>query len=381
MTTNKAVFVIVVLAMKLGLVYGMAGWVDVTPAGVVKTRDYGTQSIGVDPRRPSDLYTFFMQQGIYKSTDFGASWSGPINTGSNGGTIIGSGGITVADGGVGKPPIIYLANIRPIPNNWTGVGFWSSLDGGVNWETYVISSAPNGRQDVYPPSVDPGDSNHLLVNAHELDSMYESFDGGKTWSNVTLDPGMYSGGGTSFAYFIESKDPKMTSNTWLYLTQEKAGTWRTSNGGVSWTKVDKNTHVHGCSQIYQPGGGVVYMSGVNSDLGSGVLRSSDYGVTWTHVGPTQQQNGVFGTPNYVYSMYGWARANCNISVNFLSAPQPGINNWKTLPSDPNMNNGGEAMAAVTYDGKNYIIVTAQWLSGLWRWVEPQMGISEEKKIG
>jgi len=367
MTASKAVFVFAVLAMKL--VHGMAGWVDVTPAGVIKTRDYGTQSIVVDPRRPSDLYTFFMQQGIYKSTDFGASWFGPINTGSNGSSIIGSGGITVADGGVGKPPILYLANIRGIPSKGTGVGFWRSLDGGVNWETYVVNCAPN-RQDVYPPSVDPGNSNHLIMNAHELDAMYQSFDGGKTWSNVKLDPGMYSGGGTSFAFFIESRDANTTSNTWLYLTQENAGTWRTSNGGVTWTKVDKNTHAHGSCQIYQSGGGVVYMSGVYSDLGWGVLRSSDYGVTWTHVGPTQSQNGVFGTPNNVYSMFGWACANCNIGVNFISAPQPGINNWKSLPFDPNMNNGGEAMAAVTFDGKNYIIVTAQWLSGLWRWVEP-----------
>src|SRR5438309_572594 len=67
-------------------------WVNVTPAGVKLTDDpgcgnYGTGSIQADPARPSDLYTEFNCQGIWKSTDYGASWTGPINKGSNGAAV------------------------------------------------------------------------------------------------------------------------------------------------------------------------------------------------------------------------------------------------------------------------------------------------------
>ena len=340
-------------------------WTDVTPPGVDKLTDYGTESIVVDPMKPSDLYTMFMLQGIYKSTDYGKTWFGPINTGVNGSKMPGGGGLSIASNGLGNPPIIYVANIRD-----PGVGFWRSMDGGVNWEHYNIDPAPPGRQDVYPPAVDPYDSKHLLIEGHEYDGLFESFNGGESWSKVTLSGSMSSNGGTSWIFFINTGNAATTRKTFLFIAQQNAGTWRTSDGGVTWTKVDNNCHLHGTSQIYQVGNGVIYMAGVYSALGWGVLRSTDYGQTWTsHVGMTGQQNCAFGTPNRVYSLNGWACKNCDIDPSFQSAPQPGISGWVSHPTPAGMRNGGTAAVAVTYDGSHYIFVSAQWLSGLWRYVE------------
>ena len=62
-------------------------WINVTPAGVDLTDNLcgngGTQSVEADPSNPSNLYAEFNCQGIWKSTDYGASWTGPINTGRN----------------------------------------------------------------------------------------------------------------------------------------------------------------------------------------------------------------------------------------------------------------------------------------------------------
>ncbi len=62
-------------------------WINVTPAGVDLTDNLcgngGTQSVEADPSNPSNLYAEFNCQGIWKSTDYGATWSGPINTGRN----------------------------------------------------------------------------------------------------------------------------------------------------------------------------------------------------------------------------------------------------------------------------------------------------------
>jgi hypothetical protein len=343
-------------------------WVNVTPSNASldmnygEGMNYGTQTVAVDPRRPSDLYAQFNNQGIWKSTNYGASWTGPINTGTNGPSMTGAGGLTIADGGAGNPPILHVANIRG------NVGYWRSLDGGVSWTQYNV--APGGsRQDFYQPQVDPYDPNHLLMCGHEMDMLVESTDGGVTWKSVTMNSGMDSGVGTSFLFFVDTGVAATTRTTWLFISQLNAGTWRTTNGGSSWTRVDNNTHPHGNCQIYQPGtSGVVYMAGVYSDLGWGVLRSADYGQTWTHYGSTANEAIVFGTPTTVYAMYGWAQGAGSVAPNMEIAAQPGTGTWTSVATPAEMAQG-PGQAAVTVQGTQNVIVTANWLSGLWRYVE------------
>ena len=80
----------------------------------------------------------------------------------------------------------------------------------------------------------------------------------------------------------------------------QCGTWRTGDGGATWKRVESNEHGHGQAQIFQSGG-VVYMAGVYGMMGWGVYRSTDLAATWTHVGASGGQNGVYGTGKYVYA--------------------------------------------------------------------------------
>jgi fibronectin type 3 domain-containing protein len=281
-------------------------WTDVTPAGVNLTGslpcgNYGTQGVQVDPAHPSNLYTQFHCQGIWKSTDYGATWNGPINTGTNAALVSDcAGGIAISPSSTASIPTIYESCIRG-----SGIGFWKSVDGGVNWIRYVV--APTSRQDYFPPVFDPYDENHLLMSAHEFNSLVESIDGGQNWTNVPVATGMLQNGGTGFVFFIDTGNASTTRGTWLFIGQgtQNIGTWRTSAGSTGWIQVDKNECGGGTAQIYQPDtNGVVFMVGVSSDLGSGVLRSNDYGGTWTHVGMNIAETVVVGTSKDVYAMYG-----------------------------------------------------------------------------
>lgn len=98
-------------------------WTNVTPAGVDLTSpldcgNYGTISVQTDPMMPSDLYAQFNCQGIWKSTDYGQTWRGPINTGAGGKGASGAGGIVIPRAGTTTPPVIYYGGIRG-----SGVGF------------------------------------------------------------------------------------------------------------------------------------------------------------------------------------------------------------------------------------------------------------------
>lgn len=345
-------------------------WTKVTPQGVDLTSrldcdNFGSTTMVADPARPSHLYTQFHCQGVWRSTDYGLTWSGPINTGVGGAGARGAGALAIAHGPSGGPPILYSAGIRG-----TGLGFWRSIDGGVSWSRHRVG--PGGdRQDFYPPSVDPHNPDHLLMAGHHMNLIVQSLDGGRTWSRIPLDAGM-QGGGTAYIFFINTGDAKTTAATWLWTAEGAAGkfgTWRTSDMGHTWTRVDNNEHPHGQMQIYQPDtSGVLYMPGLYSAVGVGVLRSTDFGQTWAHVGLSGPQGIVFGTPKRIYSMFAWACGGCNLDPALQSAPTPGISGWARMSTPPEMMIGA-AQSATVFDGRHYIIMTANWRDGLWRYVE------------
>jgi hypothetical protein len=348
-------------------------WVPVTPKEVsldmgLPCGNYGTKTVQVDPDRPAELYTTFMCQGIWKSTDYGLTWEGPVNVGSHAAEVTDCAGeITIARTKGGGAPTLYLACIRG-----SGTGFWRSTNGGVDWTRYM---GPDGSgQQFYPPAVDPHDPQHLLMTGHIAPLIGESVDGGQTWSTIAMEQGgvMLGMGGTGEIAFVDTGAAGTTALTWLYLASASGGsygTWRTtSKGGANgWTKVQTNEHVNGSTQVYQPDtSGVMYMAGLYSKDGDGVFRSTDYGTTWSHVGLSMPETIVFGTSRFVYAMYGWGST---APVNLEITAQPGTGTW-TAGSTPAEMTLGPAQAAVTNDGMYNIIVTANYNGGLWRYVEP-----------
>jgi photosystem II stability/assembly factor-like uncharacterized protein len=350
-------------------------WVNVTPSNVDLTNNlscgnFGTENVQVDPNQPSNFYAQFHCQGIWKSVDYGRTWTGPINTGTNGATVSDcAGGIRLAPNGAGSPPILYQGCIRG-----AAIGFWRSLDGGVNWTRYNIAPAASNRQDVYPPSVDPYDSQHLIMAGHEQDLLVESVNGGQTWTSIPMNAGMRAGNGTGSISFINTGNASSTRGTFLWMAQQSGGvygTWRTTNDGASWTQVDKNEHPHGFAEAFQPdASGVIYIAGAYSQAGWGVLRSADYGVTWTHVGSSGNQRVVFGTPKAVYSSYSYPTGlSGSDGPSFQLAPQPGTSGW-TSPSTPAAMREGSSQVAIGFDGSRYYIVGANYGAGLWLYIEP-----------
>jgi len=366
-------------------------WINVTPAGVDLTDNLcgngGTQSVEADSSNPSNLYAQFNCQGIWKSTDYGATWTGPINTGTNAATVSDCvGGITVVPAGASgpggpgpdapgppprgpSPPTMYQGCI-----GGGGEGLWKSVDGGVNWTSQFV--APGGllRQDYYAPLVDPYDQNHLIMAGHDHDSIVQSTNGGQRWTAVPLNNGMLTNGRTGFVFFINTGDAATTRGTWLWIGEQSGGvngTWRTTDSGATWVQVDKNEHPLGAAQIFQPDtNGVVFMAGANSILGQGVLRSTDYGQTWTHVGLANNESVVVGTSENVYSMFGFAAGpGATFDSSFEVAAEPGNGTW-VAPGPPAGLTQGAAQISGVNDGSNNVLVGAMWNSGLWRYVEP-----------
>ncbi len=362
-------------------------WVDVTPTSIDLTNgscgNYGTKAVQVDPIRASDIYTTFNCQGIWKTTDYGQTWNGPINTGTSAAMVSDcAGALSIARSAATADPILFLSCIRG-----SGVGFWKSTNGGVDWTNYSVLPAGGQatalNQQFYSPAVDPYDANHLIMAAHQTDQLVESVDGGQTWTNVTLAAGMVTGdGGTGGVNFVNTGVGATTRTTWLWLAANigvannvgTVGTWRTADGGSTWVNVDQNEHTNGSmhSEVFQPPpytSGVVYMAGAFSALGSGVLRSADFGKTWTHVGQATDEAVVIGTSNHVYSMYGWAAGPGAVVAPALQVGDATGTTW-TSPMTPAAMTQGPGQIAATYDGTYNIVVAGNYNAGIWRYVEP-----------
>jgi photosystem II stability/assembly factor-like uncharacterized protein len=143
------------------------------------------------------------------------------------------------------------------------------------------------------------------------------------------------------------------SDTWLLGTQGGAGFLRTTDGGGTWTQVVTDSSMaHGGSQLYQSPSGDYYLA-----TSSGVIRSTDAGVSWAKIGP----GGAF-----ILSVIGDGKllytGRNNSTGAFLTAPE-----GKSSPTwtDYNSQQFGQGPFEMAFDAANGILYTSNMQEGIW----------------
>ncbi|MFO0723090.1 MAG: hypothetical protein U1E65_04835 [Myxococcota bacterium] len=364
-------------------------WYNVSPTAATFV------TVAVDPGRPSDVYAVGIGAGVWKSTDYGASFTQKVNTGANAaifdtGNVSQSLSIATNPANPSGPPILYAtADVASIN------GVLISQDGGANWITTMpgnselATGAPAFTNDAYSVIVDPTNPNHLLTGFHGNAGISEcnnALSANPTWRTVP-SVGLTCGGGTCnssmgqsiYPMFIhpsptEAAAGATISTTWITQAQWDVGEgmWRTTDSGATWTKVLGLDHAHGESQIYDLGGGLMYAAGYPSNMvAQGVYRSTDYGQTWVNVFGGAPESGVVATASFVYTSNGFAG---ETGPNLYLAPRSNDTNWsaQTIPAGPPTMHSGFGKIAVTFDGTNAVLVGGTWggSSSLWRYLEP-----------
>jgi hypothetical protein len=356
-------------------------WENVTPSGINLTAsafsmgNFGVSFVRADPVRPCELYAFTNYQGVWRSSDYGTTWTKLTATGTmDGGRAWGAALDPNPKRDPGTWPALYACQ------GYGPLGLYKSTNGGVSWKQLFgntnvttpinqFSSLP----DLYSVEIDPNDSQHLLATFHgswkSSDAgLVESLDGGATW-RLHSPPANF--GSSQYVFFI-------SSTTWVTIAQwnnNTQGVWRTTTAGLTsgspnasaWTQVAKFEHAHGSSQFFNAGRGVIYGPG-----NGGVYRSADEGATWTNVVSDGFQNAVYGTTKYIYADYGFATQGTQSQAGALwrSPITPGTSWTNYYPTPPSGMTNGADHAAVTTDGTHNIIVAGDWLAGIWRYVEP-----------
>jgi photosystem II stability/assembly factor-like uncharacterized protein len=231
------------------------------------------------------------------------------------------GGRTVAISGVpGKPNIFYIG-----VNNG---GVWKTTDYGRTW-TPIFDDQPTGSTGAL--ALAPSNPDIIYVGSGEGlrrpdlsvgDGIYKSTDGGKTWKHLGLRDGQQIG-----SILVDPRDPKRVFVAVLghpYGPNSERGIYRSLDGGETFTKVlFKNDDTGGIDLVFDPTNSKTifavmwasrrppWTTGNSYDApGSGLYKSTDGGSNWRQITkglPTSEQGlgriGITVAPSDPKRMY------------------------------------------------------------------------------
>jgi hypothetical protein len=323
-------------------------WINVTPPDL-QYPEFGPGPVVKNPGKPSDLYMGGGGDGLWKSSDYGNTWS-KIND------------------SIGYIPMGLVVAVAPTePATIWAAGYkfvQKSIDDGASFEMFDFDFPDS----LYSIQVDPYDSQHLISGLHEVDGIVESIDGGESWQYVGTS-GFPSGGKSWYVFFLDTGEAATTAQSWFAIAQDGGSAVKTADGGDSWVVpagVQGLQHAHGNAQIFQQGQSV-FVAGVSGEGGDGMYKSTDFGDSFVKV-TDGALSIAWGSDSHVYGMWAWACAGCDLGSGFTVAPLPAGDTW-TKPEVPTAMNIGANHITVTSDGTHTIFVGTMWSAGVWRYVE------------
>jgi uncharacterized protein (TIGR03437 family) len=233
-------------------------------------------AIAVDPVNPSNVYFLGEATGtsaVFKSTDAGQTWSAALVTGING---TGS-----------NPSSSFWICIDPVaPNNIyiSANKTFHSTDSGATWTEMSLDSL-GGLTGIAGLATDPKISG-VVYAAVTHGKVAKSTDFGATWKALAT---LATSSPTNGSIFV---DPRNSQNLYVsrrfgqgcFASNNQAAdcaAFRSVDGGLTW----QNVAVPATTRTidFDRTNGDIYAGGVETGVGTVVLKSSDQGVTWTPV--------------------------------------------------------------------------------------------------
>ena len=328
------------------------------------------------PGQPNVFYIGVNNGGVWKSTDYGRTWT-PIFDDQPTGSI---GAVAVAPS---DPNVLYVGSGEGLqrPDLSVGDGIYKSTDGGRSWRHVGLRDG----QQIPAVIVDPRDANRVLVavlghpyGANAERGVFRSSDGGESWQkvmytdentgamDVTFDPANPQ---TVFAVLWAARQaPWEIGSSWTLSANN--GLYKSTDGGTSWRRItaglpttqDRLGRIGLAVSASEPGRMYAVVGAAN---GGGVYRSDDAGEQWRLVNGDPRLWGRDGDFNevkvdpknadvlYVANVVTWKSSDGGRSFTAFRGA-PGGDDYHRLwinPNDPNIILlAGDQGAVVTVNG-------------------------------
>src|SRR3990170_47795 len=253
--------------------------------------------------------------GVYKSADAGRTWSymGLVETRQ----------ISKIRIHPRNPDIVYVAALGPVFGPSPHRGIYKSTNGGKNWSKLLFRNDTTGAIDL---SMDPSNPEVLyaglwtayrkpcqLVSGGAGSGVFNSVDGGRTWKELTRNPGLPAGLLGNIGISVSPANPR---RVYAIIEADSGGVFRSDDAGDTWDRVNSDRSLRQrawyYSRIYADpqDENTVYASNVSFQ------RSRDGGGTWQPIrAPHGDSHDLWIAPNNNQRMIESNDGGSNVSTN------------------------------------------------------------------
>ncbi|HKP38079.1 MAG TPA: hypothetical protein VJT71_14575, partial [Pyrinomonadaceae bacterium] len=238
------------------------------------------------PSQPNVFYMAQVNGGVWKTTDYGRTWT-PIFDDQPTGSV---GSIAVA---ISDPNIAYVGSGEGLqrPDLSIGDGVYKSTDAGKTWTHLGLRDG----QQIPQIAVDPRDANHVLVavaghpyGPNEERGIFRSTDGGQTFervlfkdenvggADVLIDP---ANSNIAYASLWEARQGPWENGVW---NGSGGGIFKSADGGKTWTELSGGLPqgIIQANLAIAPSTPNRLFASVATSTGVGLYRTDDGGETW-----------------------------------------------------------------------------------------------------
>jgi photosystem II stability/assembly factor-like uncharacterized protein len=268
--------------------------------GIGPYRGGRTKAAAGVPSKPSVFYIGVVNGGVWKTDDFGRTWT-PIFDSQPSGSV-GAVAVSLSD-----PDVVYVGSGEGLhrPDLSVGDGIYKSTDGGKSWTHLGLRDG----QQIPAIAIDPRDPNKILVavaghpyGPNEERGIFRSTDGGQTFSkvlykdentggaDVAIDP---THPDTAYATLWEAREGPWENGAW---NGTNGGIYKSTDGGQNWTQLTKGLPegiVQANITICAANPNRLY-SAVATKTAVAIYRSDDGGQSWTQATTDTRPAGRIG---------------------------------------------------------------------------------------
>ncbi len=275
-------------------------------------------TIAVNPQNENIIYIGFSNGGLFKTIDGGLNWNPIFDNQPY---------LTIGDIEIDpvNPNIIYVGTGDPNIGYYSSVGdgVWKSTDAGATWTFLGLKD----QRIISRVEVNPKNSNIIYAAAMGLPyqknndrGLYKSIDGGVTWTQklfVSDTTGVCD-------FMINPQDPniiyastwdRIRSNKRNHAAGEAAAVYKSSDAGNTWTKLSGGLPTTGRFSrtgitMYEKDPNILFAVFVSATSYNpeGIYKSLDAGVTWNKFSENNDIDNVFGG-------FGWYFAGIEVNPN------------------------------------------------------------------
>ena len=226
--------------------YGLT-WTNITDGQLNVSNSIG--ALAVAPSEPKTIYigtgeadirnTFVTGDGVYKTTDAGKTWhyAGLKDTHTVAKIVVDPHDANV----------VYAASMGHVYARNAERGIFKSIDGGSHWSKVLYVDDATGACDLVMDRLHPKTLYAAMWQAYRTpfslnsggpgSGLYKTTDGGGHWTKISANPGFATGVLGRIGVSVAASDPNIV---YAIVQAKNGGIFRSEDGGAHWTLVNNS---------------------------------------------------------------------------------------------------------------------------------------------